>query len=144
MAENINIEISLLSVNEVQFMMTLDKVIEDLNPDEIQIGFANKVEPDIATDSISIDFGVRYVLKEKVVLECTYRYTFSVVNLSQFVTVNEDQSMTITHIMPHLLNVAVGTMRGIIVVRTACTPFAKYPLPIIDVNILNDKLSVKQ
>lgn len=46
--------------------------------------------------------------------------------------------------MPHLLNVAVGTMRGILVVKTAGTNFSKYPLPMIDVNQLNSNLSTQK
>lgn len=34
--------------------------------------------------------------------------------------------------MPHFINVAIGTMRGIIVAKTAGTSLAKYPLPMLD------------
>lgn len=34
--------------------------------------------------------------------------------------------------MPHFINVAIGTMRGIIVDKTAGTSLAKYPLPMLD------------
>ena len=38
----------------------------------------------------------------------------------------------IKELMPHFINVAIGTMRGIIVAKTAGTSLAKYPLPMLD------------
>ena len=43
--------------------------------------------------------------------------------------------------MPHFLSVAAGTMRGILVVKTAGTNLSKYPLPMIDGNQLSVSLS---
>ena len=49
-------------------------------------------------------------------------------------------------ILATLLGVAtaVGTMRGILVVKTAGTNFSKYPLPMIYVNQLNANLSTQR
>lgn len=141
MPDSINIQMKLLSVDEVRFMMSSEAINENSDPETIQIGFSNGVEPDIENNKFSVVFGVRYVVQDTVILESVYRFTFAVVNLSQFITFNEDQSITINHLMPHFLSVAVGTMRGILVVKTAGTAFAHYPLPIIDVNQLNENLS---
>ena len=141
MADENNIQMKLLSVDEVRFMMTSDAIKENTDPDSIQIGFSNGVEPNIENDKFFMIFGIRYVINDSVILESVYRFSFAVVNLAQFITINEDKSITITHLMPHFLSVAVGTMRGILVVKTAGTAFARYPLPIIDVNKLNENLS---
>ena len=74
-------------------------------------------------------------------LESIYRFEFDVLDIKQFITINKDDSITISHIMPHLLSVAVGTMRGILVVKTAGTNLAKFRLPMIDINLLNNLLS---
>jgi hypothetical protein len=89
-------------------------------------------------------FGTRYELEGDVVLESLYKFEFEVKNLSQFIVFNDNQSITVNHIMPHFLSVAVGTMRGILVVKTAGTNFSKYPLPMIDVNQLNANLSTQK
>lgn len=138
---NINIQMRLVSVNEVSFMMSPGKIADNVNPKSIQLGFSNQIQPDIENNKISLIFGARYELEGEVVLECIYRFEFEVLNLAQFITVHENNSITITHIMPHFISVAIGTMRGILVVKTAGTNFSKFPLPMIDSNQLNANLS---
>lgn len=133
----------LVSVNEESFMMSPGKIADDVNPQSIQLGFSNQLQPDIDNNIIALVFGTRYKIEGDVVLECIYRFVFEVKDLSQYITLNDD-SATITHIMPHLISVAVGTMRGILVVKTAGTNFSKYPLPMIDPNQLNADLSEPQ
>jgi hypothetical protein len=139
--QNKNITIKLLTVSEVRFLMSTDKINGDLRPEDLKIGFSNQLEPDVDNDRISIVFGVRYILEGEIVLESIYKFSFFVKDLSQYIIFNDDNNLTITHIMPHFLSVAVGTMRGILVVKTAGTDFSKYPLPIIDINKLNISLS---
>ena len=141
MADEKNIQMKLLSVDEVRFMMSSDAIDESTNPENIKIGFSNGIDPDVERDRFSMIFGVRYMVDNELILESVYRFTFEVVDLVRFVTFNQDQSITINHLMPHFLSVAVGTMRGILVAKTAGTAFALYPLPIIDINQLNENLS---
>jgi len=142
MAENnINIQMRLTSVSEVSFMMSPGKISDETNPENIQMGFSSQIQPDLNNNRFTMNFGVRYELTGEVVLESVYCFVFEVKDLTQFVVFNNDQSITVNHIMPHFLSVAVGTMRGILVVKTAGTNFSKYPLPMIDVNTLNANLS---
>lgn len=138
---NVNIQLRLSSVSEVSFMMAPGKIGDNANPEDIQMGFSSQIQPDINNNIFTLNFGVRYEMKGDVVLESVYRFVFEVKDLKQFVVFNNDQSITVNHIMPHFLSVAVGTMRGILVVKTAGTNFSKYPLPMIDVNALNANLS---
>lgn len=140
--ENNIIQMKLLSVGEVRYMMSPEIIKDNTDSEAIQIGFSNKVEPNLANGQISIVFGVRYVIGEDIILESIYRFTFAVINIDRFVKINKDGSITIMHLMPHLLSVAVGTMRGILVVKSAGTSLSRYPLPMIDVNQLNDSLSI--
>lgn len=138
--ENTNIEMKLDSVNEVKFIMLPDKISNETDFEEIKLGFSNQIIPDIENDAIAILFGVRYAYKNEIVLESIYRFTFSVVGLKKYITLN-DNIITIAHLMPHFISVAVGTMRGILVVKTAGTNLSKTPLPMIDPNQLNVSLS---
>ena len=142
--DNVNIQMRLISVSEVSFMMSPGKIGDDVNPDAVQIGFSTLIQPDVENDTFNLFFGTRYELDGDVVLECLYKFEFEVKNLRQFIVYNEDQSITVNHIMPHFLSVAIGTMRGILVVKTAGTNCAKYPLPMINVNQLNVNLSNKE
>lgn len=142
--DNINIQMRLVSVGEVSFMMAPGKVGDDVNPDSMKIGFSTQIQPDVQNDIFVLLFGTRYELNGEVVLESIYKFVFEVKNLAQFVVFNDNQSFTVNHIMPHFLSVAVGTMRGILVVKTAGTNFSNYPLPMIDVNQLNSNLSTQK
>ncbi len=145
MAENnVNIQMRLASVSEVSFMMSPGKVGDNINPEDMQMGFSSQIQPDINSDCFTLNFGVRYELSGAVVMESVYSFVFEVKNLKQFVVFNDNQSITVNHLMPHFLSVAVGTMRGILVVKTAGTNLAKYPLPMIDVNALNSNLSAQK
>ena len=142
--ENINIQMRLVSVGEVSFMMSPGKVGDDVSPDSMKIGFSTQIQPNVQNDIFVLLFGTRYELNGEVVLESIYKFVFEVKNLAQFVVFNDNQSITVNHIMPHFLSVAVGTMRGILVVKTAGTNFSNYPLPMIDVNQLNSNLSTQK
>lgn len=142
--DNINIQMRLVSVGEVSFMMSPGKVGDDVSPDSMKIGFSTQIQPDVQNDIFVLLFGTRYELNGEVVLESIYKFVFEVKNLAQFVVFNDNQSITVNHVMPHFLSVAVGTMRGILVVKTAGTNFSNYPLPMIDVNQLNANLSTQK
>lgn len=141
---NINIQMRLISANEVSFMMSPGKVDENVAPEAMQIGFSSQIKPNNEKNRITIIFGTKYVIAGEVALESVYSFIFEVKDLSQFLTINDDQSITVSHIMPHFLSVAVGTMRGILVVKTAGTNLSKFPLPMVDVNTLLNNLSMQK
>ena len=124
--------------------MSLDKLGDKPNPDSIQIGFSSNVDVDVKNNRFVLIFGIRYVVAEDVILECIYRFVFDVVDLAEYISYDEDKTMSIQHLMPHFLNVAVGKMRGILVVKTAGTVLSTLPLPMIDINELGLNLSAKK
>lgn len=133
--------IRLASVSEISFMMSPGKLGKDVKPEDIQMGFSSQTQPDIENDRFTLVFGVRYETAGEPILESFYQFVFEVKGLKRFIEFNDNQSITINRIMPHFLSVAVGTMRGIIIVKTAGTNFSKYLLPMVDINRLNDDLS---
>lgn len=141
--ENVNIQMRLASVSEVSFMMSQGELGDNVNPDAIQIGFSSQIYPDVENNIFNLIFGTRYEFEGKVVLESLYKFEFEVKNLSQFIVFNDDQSITVNHLMPHCLSVAIGTMRGILVAKTAGTILSKFPLPMIDANQLSANLSTQ-
>ena len=127
---NGNIQMRLISVNEVSFMMLPGKITEEVLPENIKLGFSSQIQPEVENNKIALVFGVKYELEEDELLECVYRFEFEVRDLAQFITIEDNDNITITYIMPHFVSVAIGTMRGILVVKTAGTNLSKYPLPI--------------
>ena len=113
---DVNVQMGLTSVDEVSFMMLPGKVTENVQPGNIKLGFFNQVQPEVESDKIALI-------------------------LDRFITTHDKDGITVTYIMPLLINVAIGTMRGILVVKTAGTNLSKYPLPIIDSVRLTQSLS---
>ena len=64
-----NIQLRLISINEVDFKMSPGQVDDDLAPEAINIGFSNQFQPDVENNNMSIVFGIRYMLTGEVVLE---------------------------------------------------------------------------
>ena len=139
-----NIQMRLDSVSEMGFSLNPSFLDDNAKEQDIQLGFSSSIEPDINNDKMALVFGVKYSSKENTLLESIYKFVFSVVNLKQFIKYNGDKSITINQIMPHLLSVAVGTTRGILVVKTAGTKLSQFPLPMIDINQLNEMLSTRR
>jgi hypothetical protein len=138
------IQMRIVSINEDSFEMYPGKMDDDSQSEEIQIGFSTRIQTEETNDLFTLHFGTRYMLGNELILESVYRFVFEVKNLKNFITYKDDQTITINGLMPHLLNVAVGTMRGILVVKTAGTSLSKFPLPIIDANKLSISLSNSQ
>ena len=122
-------------------MMLPGKITEEVLPENIKLGFSSQIQPEVENNKIALVFGVKYELEEDELLECVYRFEFEVRDLAQFITIEDNDNITITYIMPHFVSVAIGTMRGILVVKTAGTNLSKYPLPIIDPMQLTQNLS---
>lgn len=126
------IEMRLHSINEVSFSMKSGLTGNEDRGDELQLGFMNRLNPEIEKDMFSMDFGIQYTLNGQVLLECIYQFVFDIKSLSEYVIINESGKIHVKDIMPHMVSVAVGTMRGILVVKTAGTDLSKYPIPMID------------
>ena len=86
---------------------------------------------------ILLTFGVRYNIADDVtVLESVSAFSFEVLDLKNFIEKDDSGNMHVSSIVPHLINVAVGTMRGILLIKTSGTKLAGYPLPLVNVEEL--------
>ena len=132
MEKNFPIQMRLKSVNEISFSMSSGKLGEVDRGNELMIGFQNNVNPNIDDDIFTTDFGVQYSIGGEIILQSVYRFVFDVKNLSEFVSKDQHGKVNVKGILPHVISVAVGTMRGILVVKTAGTDLGRYPIPMMD------------
>ncbi len=132
MKQESQIQVRLVSVSEVKFMLNLDEILlAKSQPNGPNIGFAHAVSINKEDSTITLIFGVQYAVDETPLLESRYAFTFNVSNIGDIVKIEKDK-IEIKELMPHFVSVAIGTMRGIIVAKTAGTSLAKYPLPMLD------------
>ena len=132
------IEVALVNSNEVKFMLNTPH--EDINPNVLKFGYINNVIPNINDKTLVVDFGVQYAYNDEPILECSYRFHFSyrepeeakaVISTKDGVQINDELMRTI-------LNIAVGAVRGIMIARTAGSQLTKFPLPILDLKMLEE------
>lgn len=139
MKQESQIQVRLVSVSEVKFMLNLDEtLLTKAQPNGPNIGFAYAVSANMEQNTITLHFGVQYAADGTPMLESRYEFTFEVNRIKDVVKIGKDK-IEIKELMPHFISVAIGTMRGIIVAKTAGTPLAQYPLPMLDPqSVLND------
>ena len=124
MRQDNKIQVRLVSVSEVKFMLNLDEaLLAKSEPNGPNIGFAHAISVNKEESMITLIFGVQYAVEKTPLLECRYAFTFNVNPIDAVVKIEKDKIE---------INVAIGTMRGIIVAKTAGTSLAKYPLPMLD------------
>ena len=132
MKQENQIQVRLISVSEVKFMLNLDEaLLAKSQPDGPNIGFAHVVSANKENSTITLIFGVQYYIDIPTLLESRYPFRFNFRHIDDVVKI-ENNKIEIKGLMPHFVSVAIGTMRGIIVAKTAGTPLAKYPLPMLD------------
>ena len=66
-------------------------------------------------------------------MKCGVSVTFKISEINNFIQINKDQSVSITNneILLNLMNITLGTLRGVVYVKTKDTPLNEYPLPIM-------------
>lgn len=142
MKQNDQIQVRLVSVSEVKFMINSDEsLLAKSQPNGPNIGFAHAVSANIKQNIVILHFGVQYAVDTTPILESRYEFTFEVNQIEKVVKIGKDK-IEIKELMPHFISVAIGTMRGIIVAKTAGTSLAQYPLPMLDPqSVLNNMMA---
>lgn len=141
--QNKPIQVRLISVSESQFMLNVDEQLLDKAEKQggPKIGFGHSVHVDMAKSLITLYFIVAYRVETTTILESKCVFVFKISNIEDVVKA-EKEKFQIKVLMPHFINVAIGTMRGIVAVKTAGTPLAKYPIPLLDANkVLNSMVA---
>lgn len=136
------IEIALTGSNEIKFMLNIPN--EEINVNILKFGYINNVTPNLSHQTLTVDFGIQYAYKEEPVLECryTFQYTYNSPDDVELVASTEKGLKINSDLMKTILNVSTGAIRGIMIARTAGTSLAKYPLPLLDLQVLLDTVTL--
>lgn len=126
------IKMRLLSVSEDKFMLDNYNAPEKMEEDRLDITLGHRPIPKVETDEMELIVSITYSYDAKVLLDCEYTFHFHVENLKDYVVENTKGALTIKNLIPQVIDVAVGTMRGLIMARTAGTKLSQYPLPIVN------------
>lgn len=135
------ISISLKKIQDCKFYYNLDFKCnqESLKEDKLPYNVIVKyfLSYELEEDLFYINISIIYEEKDNPILEAENRFTFHIKELKKLIKVQSSTSFALeVDFLPTLINVAIGTMRGIIFSRTGSSSLSDYPLPMISMNEL--------
>jgi hypothetical protein len=146
MAKAKEVQVKLLKVKELSFSCTdivndLDKSIieKDLH---IEIGFNFHIKKDV--NEFIIGTLILYLFKKDEILKYENQTFFSVLNIDQVVTSDNDKINIKDEFLLSLLGVVIGTTRGMMIKNTMGKKINEFPLPILNPKELLDNIKEKK
>lgn len=135
---NMEIQLRLIKVQETGFFMDTAKLssITSTDPELFNIEIGLLVIPDLTKDFLDLQLTVRYLLHEDSknikVVELQTSNLFKIFNLSNVLSITDKELTDKNNVIPTLVGIALGTLRGILVVKAAGTILNEYPIPIVN------------
>ena len=131
-----SIQLSLEHIEELDFTCPAAKK-------SINIG---NIYPDVKRDYFKLITGVRYIRRRNFIGQELLFYRIAVVykieKLGDFVKLENSQVIVDTRLLALLLSISIGSMRGMLALRTQNTVFKNYPLPLINVSEILTSMNI--
>ena len=106
----------------------------------VDVSLNVRVEPDMEDRTVTLVVGVSYYTINRLMRVRLLQYTVAAVfefdDCSGHVSVGGDSCMVNTQTMLMMLGVTIGSLRGMLALRTAGTFLSRYPMPIINISEL--------
>ncbi len=134
-----NIQFRLRSIEELSFSYaaTLFSTL-DITEHNLGVQYVSQSYIDVDTHSIKQKVGVKYHFQETELMQLEMLFNFRFEDLNSLVIIDRDnhQLEFKANLIPSLVNIAIGGLRGVLYEKTKATPLACYPLPLVDVQQL--------
>lgn len=141
--ETKKISIRLLKILENSFYIDLSplRTLDEIKPDSIKFELGFKLDINEDNDYLDLFLNIQYLFQDKntKILEAETINSFEIEDLKNQIERKGEQFTDKSGFLPTILGVGLGTIRGVIVAKTAGTILVDYPLPIINpTDILNN------
>ena len=140
------IKIKLLKVQETGFY--IDSILlESLSGKSLEgfnINFGLQIQPQTQQNILILHLTIEYQFEQNKILVLQTSNSFEIDVLNEIMEFNEKNIVDKKRILPTLLGVAIGTLRGLVVAKTSGTILAEHTIPIINPTELCDHLFKKQ
>lgn len=129
------------SINEKISMMT------DLNENHLKMQLGFNLSPDMSKNFFTVTIMMSYKYEvngmDQDLVNLDVANVFEIQNIADYFEFKDNNFNDKAKLVPQMLNVAIGSTRGMLAAKVAGTILSKYPLPIIDVNTIlsNSKLN---
>ena len=127
-----SIQLSLEHIEELDFTCPAAKKSINIGKEIIPVKFVVNIYPDVKRDYFKLITGVRYIRHRNFIGQELLFYRIAVVYK---ITVD-------TRLLALLLSISIGSMRGMLALRTQNTVFKNYPLPLINVSEILTSMNI--
>ncbi|AGY54121.1 hypothetical protein BRDCF_p1494 [Bacteroidales bacterium CF] len=135
-----NIQMKLLSVEEKRFKSDLDEALSDvINDSNLKFNIGYSLLPNQKNNSIVVEIAAKYLFDERELLYFVASLTFKFSAFDEIFEIKDSKILEKVTVIPTLINVAIGTLRGMVASKTSGTFLRNFPLPLIDPNSLLNK-----
>jgi len=135
-----NIQMKLLSVEEKRFKSDLDEALADvINDSNLKFNIGYSLLPNQNNNSIVVEIAAKFLFNERELLYLVASLTFGFPAFDEIFEIKDSKILEKATIIPTLMNVAIGTLRGMVASKTSGTFLRNFPLPLIDPNSLLKK-----
>jgi len=147
--ENKGINVKIERIRELSFQCNelTEVILNKLNEKNISFGFGIKLNPNQNTKEFGIALLVKYVFNDGDLVEdlCGYEIecVFKVIEFDEAIKIGDNKVNIEDGILSNLLSITIGSIRGMLAIKTAGNVLNKYPLPLIDPMNLIKQLKTK-
>jgi len=133
-----NFNVKIARIKEIFFQCNEldDKIINQLNEKLISVGLGLRINPNSLTEELGIALKINYVFhKDALKVElCAYEVEcfFQIIEFKQVVKIQKDRINIDDGLLANLLSITIGTVRGMLSLKTSGTALNKYPLPLLN------------
>lgn len=140
-----SVSMYLLSIEETKIINNIGgKDLANMTENNLNIHFRIHSEVYKEKDEIHVNCAIKYTYENQELFLAESKNKFHVDDLSNLIIKNDnDNTVGFKYdIIPTLINISYGTLRGIVYKETKNSPLEKYPVPLIPLNVLTEKSSL--
>lgn len=135
MSETITVRFKLASIEDEQCCISTDKSdFSNLSVDTLKFKYKTETIIQMSGNTILVRADIKYSHEKRELLSAGAVFKYTVAGLGQAIIVDmENLCISVkADIFPSLLETSYNSLRGIVYNKTAGTPLARYPIPVVD------------
>lgn len=128
----------IIGIKEFNFNLNFQHLntIQEIDPSQLQVGIRTVTDIKREEEIVQITTGVQYKYKDEILLVLDVASFFTVSNLSSMMGNNKKEINFENDVLPTLLNISIGNLRGMMQAKIATTKLEPFPLILIDMEEL--------
>ena len=134
MEQDIRIRFGIKSLEEQKFELS-SSIPESLDGDKLEVRYLIETEILRSQEKVKVTTGVKYSMEDQSLCELIVSAVFGVEPFSDIIVI-DDKKKTVSftkEVIPTLLNITFGTLRGALFEKTKDSPLVVFPLPPISI-----------